>query len=73
MPAKNTTVQLGEIDELLTEQEVALELGVSRGTLSVWRCTKRYPLPYVKVGRLVRYKRSGVNSFVSARTVGVFA
>lgn len=73
MPAKATTVQLDKNDELLTEQEVALELKVSKGTLAVWRCTKRYPLPYIKVGRLVRYQRSGLNSFVSARTIGDFA
>ena len=52
---------------LLTPQDVAIRLGVSTTTLSTWRCTKRYPLPYVKVGRLVRYRVSDVDAFEIAR------
>ena len=48
---------------LLTPQDVADRLGVSTTTLSTWRCTKRYPLPYVKVGRLVRYRLSDLDAF----------
>jgi len=48
---------------LLTPQDVADRLGVSTTTLSTWRCTKRYPLPYVKVGRLVRYRLADVEDF----------
>lgn len=50
---------------LLTPQDVANRLGVSTTTLSTWRCTKRYPLPYVKVGRLVRYRLKDVEDFES--------
>jgi len=49
--------------QLLTPQDVADRLGVSTTTLSTWRCTKRYPLPYVKVGRLVRYRLADVEDF----------
>ena len=52
---------------LLTPQDVANRLGVSTTTLSTWRCTKRYPLPYVKVGRLVRYRLGDVEAFEIAR------
>lgn len=52
---------------LLTPPEVADHLGVSVETLNVWRCTKRYPLPYVKVGRLVRYRVSDVEAFEVSR------
>ncbi len=55
--------------ELLTPAQMAQLLGVSVGTLAVWRCTKRYPLPYVKVGRAVRYNRAHGNEFIAARTV----
>ena len=48
---------------LLRPQDVADRLGVSTTTLSTWRCTKRYPLPYVKVGRLVRYRLADVEDF----------
>lgn len=41
--------------KLLSRQETAELLGVSSGTLAVWLCCKRYDLPYIKVGRLVKY------------------
>ena len=41
--------------KLLNRQETADLLGVSSGTLAVWLCCKRYNLPYIKVGRLVKY------------------
>lgn len=41
--------------------------------MSTWRCTKRYPLPYVKVGRLVRYRETDVDAFEIARLQEVAA
>jgi excisionase family DNA binding protein len=58
-------------DPLLTEQQAAEVLGVKPTTLQVWRCNGRYALPYVKVGRLVRYRRSSVEQFLQQRTVEV--
>ena len=60
-------------DPLRAEHEAAQILGVTPGTLSVWRSTRRYPLPYVKVGRLVRYRDSDLLRFIEARTVGEVA
>jgi len=36
--------------------------------LSVWRSTGRYNLPYMKVGRLVRYRLSDLAEFLARRT-----
>ncbi|HEX2858765.1 MAG TPA: helix-turn-helix domain-containing protein [Alphaproteobacteria bacterium] len=55
-------------ERLLTPEEVAVILGVSPETLNVWRATKRYALPYVKAGRLVRYKLEDVEAFIQANT-----
>ena len=55
---------------LMTPVEVAEYLGVSKETLNVWRCTKRYNLPYVKTGRLVRYRVEDVANFVTSRLQG---
>ena len=55
-------------DPLLIPDQVALMLGVTRGTLEVWRSTRRYPLAFVKVGRLVRYRLSAVEHFIVSRT-----
>jgi excisionase family DNA binding protein len=57
-----------EDDELLTTAEMAKILGVSPNTLEVWRSTGRYALPFVKVGRLVRYKRSAGAKFLEKNT-----
>jgi excisionase family DNA binding protein len=54
--------------KLLTEQEAADLLTVSPGTLSVWRCTRRYALRFIKVGRAVRYRESDILAFIESRT-----
>jgi excisionase family DNA binding protein len=56
---------------LLTPKEVSDILGVSIETLNVWRATNRYPLPYVKAGRLVRYRMNDLNQFIESRLHGV--
>jgi hypothetical protein len=58
---------------LLTPQDVADRLGVSTATLATWRCTKRYPLSYVKVGRLVRYRIADLDAFEISRLQEVAA
>ncbi|MEY8099851.1 helix-turn-helix transcriptional regulator [Falsihalocynthiibacter sp. S25ZX9] len=58
---------------LLTPKDVAVRLGISTTTLATWRCTKRYPLAYVKVGRLVRYRAGDVDAFEISRLREVVA
>lgn len=53
--------------KLLTSEQVADILGVTGHTLAVWRCTGRYDLPYVKSGRLVRYREADVTGFIERR------
>ena len=57
-------------NKLLSQNEVAEMLGVLPCTLQSWRVTHRYPLKYIKCGRLVRYRLSDVEEFLQARTVG---
>jgi len=56
--------------KLLTPDEVSDILGVTTHTLAVWRSEGRYNLPYIKTGRLVRYKESDIASFIEERTHG---
>ena len=56
-----------ETTRLLTPRDVADLLGVTIQTLAVWRCEGRYALPYVKAGRLVRYRRADVDAFIAAQ------
>lgn len=57
-------------ERLLTKEQVSDILGISVGTLAVWRATKRYNLPYVKSGRLVRYRAKDVQAFINSRLHG---
>ncbi len=54
--------------ELLTADQAAEFLGIKPQTLSIWRSTGRYSLPFVKVGRCVRYRREDLNRFLAERT-----
>jgi len=52
----------------LDDKQAAAALGLKASTLSVWRSTGRYNLPYIKVGRLVRYRVSDLAEFMARRT-----
>lgn len=54
--------------DLLDEKEAAEILAVTPGTLSVWRSTGRYSIPFVKVGRCVRYSRIALEKWLESRT-----
>ena len=53
--------------DLLSEQEAREFLDTSPGTLSVWRSTGRYSLPFVKIGRKVRYRRADLEAWIEKR------
>jgi predicted DNA-binding transcriptional regulator AlpA len=53
---------------LLDEKQAAEHLTVSPGTLSVWRSTGRYNLPFVKIGRMVRYRVSDLDAWIAGRS-----
>lgn len=54
---------------MLSDREAAVYLGVSENTLPAWRCTKRVQIPYVKIGRAIRYRRADLDAFIAANTV----
>ncbi|MCL1079697.1 helix-turn-helix domain-containing protein [Parashewanella spongiae] len=55
------------MNKLLSPQEVSDLLGVTIGTLAVWRSTGRYSLKYIKVGRLIMYGIDDVEHFLLQR------
>lgn len=56
------------IKNLLDPQKTAEILGIAEGTLTVWRSTGRYDLPFVKVGNRVMYRPEDVQAFIENRT-----
>ncbi|MDP5131160.1 MAG: helix-turn-helix domain-containing protein [Paraglaciecola sp.] len=53
---------------LLTPLQVAERLGVTTGTLAVWRCNGTTQIPYVKIGRVVRYRERDIVAFLDGQT-----
>lgn len=64
------SVNLDELpdSELLDDIQAAAVLNVTTGTLSIWRSTGRYNLPFVKIGRKVRYRARDLRAFLDKRT-----
>ncbi len=54
----------------IDEKRVAEVLGVKVSTLTNWRSTGRYRLPYIKVGRLVRYRVADLAQWIAQRRQG---
>jgi excisionase family DNA binding protein len=50
---------------LLSRSEAAMYLGISKQTLAIWNCTGRYHVPFVKIGRLVKYRKSDLDTFIA--------
>lgn len=56
--------------ELLDSDAAAEFLGLASGNvLAVWRCTKRYDLPYIKVGSKILYDVEDLLTFLESRKV----
>ena len=59
--------------EWLTSDEAAVFIGVTPGTLQVWRCNRvPHQPPYYKVGRKVQYLRADLDEWLKARRVADF-
>ena len=53
----------------LTEQQAAEVLGCKASSLATWRSTKRHRIPYVKIGRLIYYRRRDLDRWIDAQVV----
>lgn len=49
---------------LMSRKEAAKYLGVSEQTLAIWKCTGRYGLTCIKIGRLAKYRKSDLDEFI---------
>lgn len=55
---------------LFDRKQAAHALGIKPQTLAVWACTKRYDLPYIKVGRRALYLSADLDAFIERNRVG---
>lgn len=49
-------------------KSAAAALGVQANTLAIWRSSGRNRLPFIKVGRSVKYRISDLAEFIANRT-----
>lgn len=57
--------------ELLSAKETAIYLGVTEGTLAVWRSNKTYPINYIKVGGKIMYRKSEIDTWLDEQTITI--
>ena len=55
--------------ELFDTTAAAAYIDAAPHTLEIWRSSGRYRIPFIKVGRLVRYRRADLDNFLASRTV----
>lgn len=70
LTSQKTNIEAEPVTTPWTPEEAAEFLGVTVGTLQVWRTTKRYPLPYLKIGRKVMYDPATTKAFRKSCFVG---
>jgi excisionase family DNA binding protein len=56
--------------ELYTPEQVSEIIGLSRDTLAQWR-SRKHGIPYLKIGRRVRYDRRDVLEYLQQCRVSV--
>lgn len=54
---------------LIPSTKAAEYLGISNKTLSKWRYTGEHQIPFVKMGRYVKYRISDLDAFIESRTM----
>src|SRR5215468_943696 len=59
----------GHASPFIDEKQLCADLGISSVTATKWRAKAAGP-PFIKVGRLVRYRRTDVEAWLASRTVG---
>lgn len=60
------------VDKLLSTEEVAERLGISKWTLIHWRrggINASPDLPYIRIGKTIRYWQSDVERYLRLKTV----
>lgn len=64
-----TAIQKIITHDRVTTESAAEFLGISKGTLAIWRCTKRHQIPFYKIGKNVFYKKDDLEAFVESTRV----
>lgn len=66
----NATQEQQYKSPLIDRNTAAEILGVRPQTLACWATTGRYPLPFVRIGRRVKYRLADLEAFIERNIVG---
>lgn len=58
-------------DSLLDTEGAAKFLKIPEATLVKWRSTGAFNVPYIKIGRAVRYRKIDLNAYIERHIQGV--
>ena len=67
---KPVIIEGNQVNFLLTVEQAANYLTLAKSTLDIWRISGGHGLPFVKLGRSVRYKKSDLDEYLKRQTVG---
>ncbi|WP_038463553.1 helix-turn-helix domain-containing protein [Candidatus Odyssella acanthamoebae] len=56
-------------EKFLNSKEASSYLGISTVTLAKWRANKQNGLPFIKIGRFIRYRVSDIEQFFKDNTI----
>lgn len=54
---------------LLTQTQAAKYIGTTVGTLNTWRHYGRNPLPYIKWGNRIKYRKEDLDAWIAENTI----
>ena len=66
----NKAITTNQNPEILTTKQAADYLCLTEATLTTWRCTKAVRVPFIKLGRSVRYRKVDLDAFIKSNVVG---
>ena len=59
-----------ELEDLLSIQEASKKIGMAVGTIyNRINNTKDFPIPFLKVGRLIKFKPSDIDRYLKTRII----
>ncbi len=64
----NSEVSL-DADMLINTEKAAELLSIPAATLTKWRSTGQVKIPFVKIGRQIKYRTTDLKSFIESSTV----
>ena len=62
--SRNNMEIINKQEALINRQQAAAMLGCKATTLAIWKCTNRHALPYIKIGKNIRYRVSDIKDFI---------